>query len=356
MSTSALAALRTLSSTEQLQLQQLELSMVDLTEGDVRLAATVLVSTIHLTHLALTYVGIDDAAAGELADALRSNASLQTLQLTGNQIGPAGAGRIAAALVDHASMRTLSLQGNRIGVAGAVYLADALAAGAPLTTLEVMGCWCDNDDDDMAIVAARLAEGVCSSGSRLTALLVGQHRMASETMRQLGAVSGRLHHLDLFGCTGVDGVGMAHLRAGGLQRLDLTLSEVDGAGLEELAKAVAESTTMQRLELEAVEMEAASRRRLEAAVEENASLVETTGLPGVEAQLARNRRGYERVAAAVRCWLCLCTYRRVGGLDVHVGRLIGRQVQATRGQRCWIGRRCEEVHQEGRACTTAGRE
>jgi Leucine Rich repeat len=81
--------------------------------------------------------GIDNAAATNIAEALRKNSTLTTLKLAHNRIGNDGAAAIAAALKSGSALTTLDLQRTYIGQDSAAALAQAMKHNPILCTLDL---------------------------------------------------------------------------------------------------------------------------------------------------------------------------------------------------------------------------
>ena len=104
-------------------------------EGLMQLAEC-LRSNATLTSLSLIHVNIDDAGATQLAESLRVNTTLKSLNLNSVNIGATGVTQLAESLRVKSALTSLKLVGSNNN-AGATQLAECLRVNATLTSLDL---------------------------------------------------------------------------------------------------------------------------------------------------------------------------------------------------------------------------
>eukprot|EP00811_Abedinium_folium_P026835 NODE_3_length_5113_cov_5.809667.p1 GENE.NODE_3_length_5113_cov_5.809667~~NODE_3_length_5113_cov_5.809667.p1 ORF type:complete len:1644 (-),score=416.18 NODE_3_length_5113_cov_5.809667:89-5020(-) len=174
------------------------------------------------TDLQLGYLGLGDADAQALGDALSTNQSVTILRLSGNKIGDKGAQALASALHINKSLAMLDLAGNEIGADGAQALAAALHHNNTLKQLGLLGN--EIGDDGAKALAAALHQN-----SNLEYLNLSRNKIGDAGAQALAAA---LH------------------QNSNLERLYLFSNRIGDAGAQALANALCTNRSLQKLDLE----------------------------------------------------------------------------------------------------------
>lgn len=94
-------------------LDGISLSRVRLQETHISLLADTIKNSDHFRSIALTSVGLTDAGAVQVGEALSINNSLTAMDLSNNDIGDVGIRAIAEGLKNNTSVKQLRLWGNK---------------------------------------------------------------------------------------------------------------------------------------------------------------------------------------------------------------------------------------------------
>ncbi|MGB7342767.1 MAG: hypothetical protein WBD20_01010 [Pirellulaceae bacterium] len=135
--------------------------------GISRLCQSLMSEECRIERLYLGGNGLDEVAAGCLAEVLSSNTGLKSLLLNVGAIGDSGAIAIADALQNNTSLRELGLASNGITARGADPVLRSVANHPALANLDlgysrstrVLGASANSLDDEVGVQIARVLEG-----------------------------------------------------------------------------------------------------------------------------------------------------------------------------------------------------
>jgi len=272
--------------------------------------AEALKENLTLKSLDLDYNNIEDVGAVALGTALQSNQVLRSLELHSNGITCEGAKGLAAGLSRNATLKTLGLNNNKIGCKGACAIGEALVKNKSLRELFLGSNIIGNEG--VGKISSMLVSNQCIKelhleGNRMSdegATFMSEALMQNHTLRELWLTENDI---------GNDGLTMLTYSLSknrGLQRLGLTLdkgaanvhqhikrlkkshqlrrtvyalsvgettvqlhgTDLSLEGAQQIAEAVAASTTLRQLRLESCNIGDEGAMKIAAALETNSSL------------------------------------------------------------------------------------